>query len=343
MRSAKGRAPTFGASPERRRTVAVVITAADRRDFKRCRRAWDLGSRLRQGWELDLGRPGADPTEAVRAALAVWYFPGMWEWGRDIVRPLAVEAYRRVAARWPAGSDDLASQLEALLARYFDWAPEADVFTPLRVETDVEVSIPDPTDPRRDLASADGTAVHFADRVALVVADPFNAHWLVVHRVGEGWAAPDALVLDEVGAACSWAWGRCFLGMDIVGVIYNELRTDADGGHPFRRTTVRRNLAELDRVRQTVGQEAHEMTRAGLAVYPSPSWDVCAGCAFRQPCIAMNAGVGAGTVLARGYRRRPPEEVREGRLGGSTWSMGRGAAPPTFGPRSDPGREKRGP
>lgn len=60
----------------------MVITAADRRAFKRCRRAWDLGSRLRQGWEPDVELTDVDVGDAVRAALAVWYFPGMWEWGR---------------------------------------------------------------------------------------------------------------------------------------------------------------------------------------------------------------------------------------------------------------------
>jgi hypothetical protein len=314
--------------------VAVVITAADRQEFKRCRRAWDFGSRLRQGWEPDSDGAPVDRAAAVRAALAIWYFPGMWEWGREIVRPLALEAHRRVAAGWPAGYDKVAAAGEELLGRYFDWAPEVDVFTPLRVETDVEVSIPDPTDPRRDLAGADGAAVHFADRVDLVVVDPFNAYWLVQHRLVDAWAAADALALDEVGAACCWAWGRSYLGMDIAGVIYNELRTDGQ----FRRTQVPRGLAELERVRHKVGSEAFDMTRAGVAVYPSPSWDICSACAFRPPCMALNTGADAEAVLDAGYRRRPPAEVQEGRLGGATWSMGRGAAPPKFGPGPHPGR-----
>jgi hypothetical protein len=318
----------------------VVITAADRRAFKRCRRAWDFGSRLRQGWE-PAGEPaGADPAAAIRAALAVWYFPGMWEWGREIVRPLALEAHRKVVAGWPAGFDDVAAGGEDLLARYFEWAPAADVFTPLRVETDVQVSIPDPADPRHDLAAADGAAVHFSDRVDLLVLDPFNVHWLVQHRIGAGWAAPDALTLDEAGAACCWAWGRSYLGMDIAGVIYNELRTDAGGGPEewFRRTVVRRGPAELERVRHKLGAEARDMTSAGLAVYPAPAWDVCSTCAFRPPCIALDAGADAQAVLDAGYRPRPPAVEPEGRLGGATWSVGRGAAPPKFGRRPDPGR-----
>src|SRR3954465_11401093 len=137
--------------------MAVVITPSDRHAFKRCRRAWDFGSRLRQGWEPDAEPATVDLTSAVRAALAVWYFPGMWEWGRAIVRPLAVEAYRRVVAAWPEGHDALASAGERLLDRYFDWAPSVDVFTPVRVETDFDVTIPDPANPRYDLVAADGS------------------------------------------------------------------------------------------------------------------------------------------------------------------------------------------
>ena len=322
----------------------MVITASERQAFKRCRRAWDFGSLLRQGWEPDTDAAEVDLADAVRAALAVWYFPGMWEWDRAIVRPLAEAAYKKAVAQWPAGHDDVVALGDALLARYFDWAPEADVFTPLRVETDFHVTIPDPADPRRDLAGADGSAVRFAGRVRALVVDPFNVHWLLDHLVGEGWADIDALVLDERGAASCWAWGRCYLGSEIAGVVYNELRTDADlgRGHTpervFRRTTVRRGLVELERVRHNLGTEARDMTSAGLAIYPTPSWEVCSTCAFRPPCIAVTTGADAGAVLAASYRRRPPEEEQQGRLGGVTWSLGRGAAPPKFG--RDPHQER---
>lgn len=322
----------------------MVITASDRQAFKRCRRAWDFGSRLRQGWEPDVDTVDVDLAGAVRAALAVWYFPGMWEWDRSIVRPLAEEAYRKAVAGWPPGHADEAALGEALLDRYFGWAPEADVFTPLRVETDFHVTIPDPADPRRDLAGADGAAVHFTGRVRLLVIDPFNVHWLVDHLVGDGWTDIDALILDERGAASCWAWDRCYLGTHIAGVVYNELRTDVDLGsgyasdRAFRRTTVRRSPVELERVRHTLGTEARDMTSAGLAVYPTPSWDICSACAFRPPCIAVTTGGNAEAVLAASYRRRPPVEEEEGRLGGVTWSLGRGAAPPKFG--TDPNRDR---
>jgi hypothetical protein len=315
-----------------------VITASDRQAFKRCRRAWDLGSRLRQAWEPDGAAPQIDLAGAVRAALAVWYFPGMWAWDRAIVRPLAFEAYHRLVATWPPTGDAAAAEGERLLGRYFDWAPAVDRFTPLRVESDFQVAIPDPGDPVLALVAADGAAVHYAGRIDLLVADETGGNWLVVHRVGPAWAAPDELVLDERGAAGCWAWAQCFIGTEIAGAIYNELRTDADsrrGGGSFRRTPVRRDLVELERIRRTLGLEARDMIDPALAVYPAPSWPVCSTCAFRPPCMAMNAGADADALLHTSYRRRPPFEQQPGRLGGATWSTGRGAAPPTFGRHHD--------
>lgn len=357
--------------------MVLVITPADRQAFKRCRRAWDLGSRLRQNWEPDEAPAGIDLGVAVRAALAVWYFPGMWEWDRSIVRPLALEAYHRAAVAWGPGHEEDVALGDRLLARYFEWAPSVDRFTPVRVETDFQVSIPDPADPVRDLVGADGSAVHFAGRVELLVVDEFDLHWLVDHRIGAGWADADELALDEEGASFCWAWERYFLGMKIAGVIYNELRTDADlaqglaapapgpdsvtpvghrrmyvradrssipditreGNEVFRRTRVNRSLVELERARHNLGTEARDMTGPGLAVYPAPSWAACSACLFRPPCIALNTGIDAEAVLATSYRHRPPVEEREGRLGGVTWSIGRGAAPPTFrgGPRQGRG------
>jgi hypothetical protein len=42
----------------------------------------------------------------------------------------------------------------------------------------------------------------------------------------------------------------------------------------------------------------------------------------------MNRGENAEAMLATRYRPRPPDALEEGRLGGMSWGMGRGAAPP---------------
>ena len=45
------------------------------------------------------------------------------------------------------------------------WASEADHFTPMRVEADIEVHVPDPDHPDQHLATEDGAAVRYRDRV----------------------------------------------------------------------------------------------------------------------------------------------------------------------------------
>lgn len=346
-----------------------VVTASDRQAFKRCRRAWDFGSPLRQNLEstervgeVDLGRAVAD-------ALAVWYFPGMWEWDRAIVRPLALEGYRRAAATWPPGPDEREGRGERLLDRYFEWSTTVDHFTPVRVETAFQVSVPDPADPRRDLVGAGGEPVHFAGRVDLLVVDELDRYWMVLHRTSDHWAELDELLLDERAAALCWAWERAFLGMTIAGTIHNELRADVDvatlppvpplgttapvavtghrrmyvkagafdgpaisreGDAIFRRTRIRRGPVEMERVRHKLGVEAREMTGDGVAIYPTPAWDNCSTCVYRPPCLALDTGEDVSELLAASYRSRPPEAPEEGRLGTVTWSIGRGAAPPTF-------------
>ena len=46
-------------------------------------RTWSLSIRLRV---FDFDR-------AIHDALAVYYFPGMWEWNREIVLPLAIDGF----------------------------------------------------------------------------------------------------------------------------------------------------------------------------------------------------------------------------------------------------------
>ena len=86
----------------------------------------------------------------------------------------------------------------------------------------------------------------------------------------------------------------------------------------------------MERVRHKLGVEAREMTGDGLAVYPTPAWDSCSTCRFRPPCLALDTGEDVTGLLATAYRPRPPASPEEGRLGTITWSIGRGAAPPTF-------------
>ncbi|MGH3926564.1 MAG: hypothetical protein ACRDTT_27495, partial [Pseudonocardiaceae bacterium] len=183
------------------------------------------------------------------------------------------------------------------------------------------------------------------------------------HRVVRGgWTDVDELLLDDRGVSYCWAWEIFYLGMRIAGTIYNELRADVvptavqSSSEPagpvaqhrrmyaqaaqepapgvsrvetgaFRRTRIPRSRAELDHVGRMIALEAVEMVDPGLQVYPSPSPEHCRDCHYRRPCIALNEGANVGAILGSAYQQRSPEQVEEGRLGGQTWSMNRGAMP----------------
>ncbi|MGH3899163.1 MAG: hypothetical protein ACRDTA_13170 [Pseudonocardiaceae bacterium] len=351
------------------------IHASDRAAFKRCRREWDLSSSNRQSLE-PTPRPGSiDLNQALRDALAVYYFPGMWEWDRAIVQPLVHRALERsVRGQSEAVSDEQAQQGaltrgRALLDAYAAWAPAVDDFTPVRVETDFEVNIPDPAVPGASLMTPVGDEIRYSDRVDLLAIDSDDAYWLIQHRlVTDGWADHDALQLDEQTIAWCWAWPLFYLGMRITGTVYNEIRADAgepaagepagpravvqqqarhrrmyargatvsgerlhaEGTGTFRRTRIRRGDAELAAAGAGLAAEVSTATNTDLDIYPSPEPSNCARCSYRSPCLALNQSDDATAELASSYRHRPPESVQEGRLGGVTWSMNRGAAPPKW-------------
>jgi hypothetical protein len=372
-----------------------IIRESDRAAFKRCRRAWDLGSRSRQNFEPVAPLQMFDVDRAIHDALALWYFPGMWEWSRDIVAPLAMQGFEKAMVRQRAAYGmhrEISDTEEAawrgsfergqqLLQAYFRWAPGADAFSPVRVDSDFDANVPDPSAPGSDLVAPRGP-IHYQGRIDALVVDAYDAYWIIDHRVVDGhWEDQDQLLLDERGIAACWAWEIFYYGMKIAGTIYNELRIDlpapeplpvadvSDAGAPaggapaagrpgvlpgyrrmylqaahvpedrlevtgtdaFRRTRVTRRRAELAGCGMQVATEAKEMTREGLAVYPNPTPDHCTPCAYRAPCLALNSGLDPSGILAEAYRDRGPDEPEEGRLGGSTWSMNRGARPPSFG------------
>jgi hypothetical protein len=203
------------------------FTPADRAAFKRCRRQWDLGARERQNYE-PAGPAPADLGLAVRDALAVYYFPGMWDWRRSVVLPLVLQGFARSLDRQPATGEDRAAG-EAMLARYFDWAPEVDRLSPIQVECQFEVNLPDPAGEGRELVLADGRPVRYQVRVDLLAGDERDHYWVVGHRLVDRFLATDELLLDEELVAACWALERFYPGMRVAGTVHNELRLDPAG------------------------------------------------------------------------------------------------------------------
>ncbi len=372
---------------------AYVISSSDRESFKRCRRAWDLGSRVRQNYEPVKPMRVFSFDRAIHDALAVYYFPGMWEWNRAIVLPLVLEGFLKSMTKQRnkyANEQELSSEEneswnehlklgENILKQYFAWAPTVDRFAPIQVETEFEVNIPDPQRPGQDLTVTESVPIlpiRYRGRIDLLVVDQHNGYWLLDHRLAvQRWEDTDHLSLDELGVSYCWALENFYPGMKIAGTIYNELYIDTRHGHGttakvnlatrddeetkheksptvqnrriylqairepdpfinqqgnefFRRTQIPRKRNEIENFGTQIVQEAMDIVNPGTWLYPNPSVENCSSCVFRRPCIAMNQGSDAGSILEISYRKRDEEQVEEGRLGGSTWSIDRGAMPP---------------
>jgi hypothetical protein len=222
-----------------------IIRPWERELFLGCRRAWDFGAHERQG--LQPGAPDGfmDLEQAVKDALAVYYFPGMWDWNRAIVAPLATEGFAKAlrtkrnayeASTAAALDDEAAARWEAafaagkrLLAAYYGWTPKADTWSTVQVETLFDVTVPDPAHPDHGLLTEDGRGVLYRLRIDLVVVDKAGRNWLVEHRLCEdGFADINDLLLDDVALTRSWAWEQGFLGK-VAGTIHNELRLPRPG------------------------------------------------------------------------------------------------------------------
>jgi len=200
------------------------VSAQDRATFKRCRRQWDFGSIQRQRLQ-PLDPVPADLNQAVRDALAVYYYPGMWDWQAAIVLPLVRKAFMRSIAAAPPSPERLAALDlgSELLERYFEWAPSVDDFGPLKIETDLDVLVPDIREADQALRTADGERVLYSERVAMVAADSSDEYWMVLHSVVPEWNKDETLLLDEAAIAACWAWEQTYLGMDVAGTIHNEI------------------------------------------------------------------------------------------------------------------------
>ena len=338
--------------------VNYVTRPRENRLFRQCRRAWDLAAGERQHYEPVEPAQVFDFGEAMHDALDVYYFPGMWEWNRAIVRPLAVAGFeksmRRQRAAYAKTRDvsteqvrDFDQHLElgaGVLERYFEWALEVDRFTPIQVAAQFDINVPDPTNPDSGLLTPDRRPIQYRVKIDLAVIDDHELYWLVEHRIitGPAWPDLDQLRLDEQALTRGWAWQLHFLAK-LEGTIHNELRAaipdpaqtsevtlgavPGPGGiitqrstESFRRTHLPRTELEIDRRGVAVARETLEMTDPSLRIYPTPTWEHCSPCAYRSPCVTINQGLDEKPILQASYRRRVGEDFEPGRLG-SVWGF----------------------
>jgi hypothetical protein len=147
----------------------------------------------------------------------------MWDWRRSVVLPLVLQGLARSLDGQPAAGAGHRAAGEALLGRYFEWAPGVDRLSPIQVESVFEVNLPDPAGGGRELVLADGRPVRYQGRVDLLATDDRDRYWVVAHRVVDRFGSVDDLLLDEELVAACWAMERTSPGLPVAGTIHNEL------------------------------------------------------------------------------------------------------------------------
>ena len=236
-----------------RAVAAFTLTEEDRARFKRCRRQWDFASPHRRGLEPIESAESVLPA-VVKDALAVYYYPGTWDWQPEVRGSLVHKAAARAVQEADAtgATESLPTALltaKALIDAYDAWARIVDDFAPVKIGHDVSGLVPDPRDPECGLTTPEGSAVVYACRIDLLAVDAADEYWVVRHQVVDEFdELPDSDVLigDEAAVAACWAWEQEYLGMEISGTIHNAVRLTGPLDPPATAHT-----AKSERVRQS--------------------------------------------------------------------------------------------
>jgi hypothetical protein len=290
------------------------IDPEQRTSFKRCRRQWAFASR--RGLEpLDRAEP-ALPV-ALKDGLAVYYYPGTWDWHHDLKQSLVHKAVERSLN--DAGAGDLVAAAEALLDCYDAWAVTVDDFAPVKIDHDVSGMISDPAEPERGLLAPNGSGMAYACMVDLLAVDAADEYWVVRHQIVDDWQDPYVLVRDEEAIAACWAWEQDYVGVEQdpldlpaptaarvrepvaqhegsgggrsipqhqrasarASRVDTPSRVDQHSAGPLRRTRIRRSRSEIASAGRQLAAEALDMVREP-AIYPNPAAH-CSACAFAAP------------------------------------------------------------
>jgi hypothetical protein len=201
------------------------ITPEDRARFKRCRRQWDFASPHRRDLEGEESPETPALATAFRDALAVYYYPGTWDWPHEVKQSLVYKAMRRTLEEGDAEYE--IERGTALIDLYDAWAATVDDFAPVKIAHDVTALVLDPTAPDMGLLTSNGEGIVYDCRVDLLTVDAADEYWVMKHELVGDWRSTEELVLDEEVTAACWAWEQDYIGMEIAGTIHNEIRLDA--------------------------------------------------------------------------------------------------------------------
>ena len=275
------------------------INPEERATFKRCRRQWDFTSQHRGDLEPIESADPALPA-ALKDALAVYYYPGTWDWQHDLKQSLVHKSLQR-----SLNDDDLLHTATALLDCYDAWASTVDDFAPVKIDHDVQCLVPDPRDPDRALLTPNGFGVVYECRVDLLAVDSRDEYWVVRHQIVDDWLDSAMLLRDEEAIAACWAWEQDYMGMQIAGTIHNEVRMGVPIDLPAE------GAAEI-RVAQhepSGGGRSIPQHRRAAAVVSGPDIGTGSTNAPQASCVAR-ASVARGTRSTPPQWRSPPKRWR---------------------------------
>lgn len=233
-----------------------IVRTSDRINFKQCRRAWDIGSKLRQNYEPNLLPVPLTFGTAIHAALERYYHPDTWNVPAEVRQPMAVMEFIKSCEKTRTeylkhtGKEALDEyQLveyderielgKGMLANYFVAAPTLDRrFTPKYVELEFEVAIIVPgwypkarlpfgfTIGTRQHLYYKGLPVVYQGRLDALWEDDSGHYWIVDHKTAASFGPTTHLERDEQCGSYMWALQH-MLGIKTQGVIYNEIAKTA--------------------------------------------------------------------------------------------------------------------
>jgi len=233
-----------------------VIRTSDTGQFKRCRVAWDFGSKIRQNFEYVAGLPPLDFGTAIHAGLETYYKNKMLHgevFSTRLNQAEAMMAYKEHMYDWKKRflADEAEPIIESpkykvwydhyqmgqgMLKHYFRWSKDQDEhWNILHVEIEFEVPIPVVVPLQRKQrwvgfdTDTDGNLTYMNDpivfqgRIDMIAQDEDGHVWIVDHKTAAQFFNPDFYDINPQAERYVWALHQQ-LGIDVKGVIFNDLR-----------------------------------------------------------------------------------------------------------------------
>lgn len=208
----------------------LAIHTSDRRTFKRCRRKYQLASKLERGLQSKQPNSILWLGTGVHKALEMWYAN---QQARSLVEYfnewVAEETKRLMKNEYVMEVDDSAVAMgQGILEHYEKVYGEQDKqYKPYKMEVMFNVPIVNPdTGQSMTVTNEDGKEipVTYGGRLDGILEDEDGYYWILEHKTAKSFSDwQDKLPMDEQVTSYIWAAEYLF-GIAIKGVIYNGLR-----------------------------------------------------------------------------------------------------------------------